>query len=363
MAMNSHSAKRTPGVQLCGVALGALVLSQACQKSDSNESAKPAEGAVTASRPVADKEIERALEAASKQEAAPAANTPPRDGILTPSRAEAEAATGAPAKLVLGATGSEPRVKLAATEITGARLGGIELAVRTGAGAALPTVAFALKADPVKPAAEGATKRVHIDLVQADLGKEQPGQIPDEIRRQVQLIQGSSFEYASVNGLPAGATSFARGKNTPVDSELLLAAAASGLDAVLTAFPEEPVGVGAFWMLTMRSKFLGADVVSYQMVKVAGVSPDAVSLDLTTQRYAVGNQFALQGLEGSELLQFQSSDKGQIVIVPGDRYPVDGVVQQSLMAVVRTERGNGPFQLDAHVRVGFPRPKAAPGAP
>jgi hypothetical protein len=225
----------------------------------------------------------------------------------------------------------------------------------------LPTVVLSVKAEPQKAESGDPLSRVRFELVQAALGKDQPGAIPDEFKRQVQLLKGSTFGYVSQGGKNVGSVSFERSKTTPQDGELWLGAAASLLDAVLVAFPEEPVGKDAFWLSTKRERFLGADVVTYQMVKVVESAPSAVKLELNTHRYAVGNRLGIPGLEGGELVQFQSADKGQLVIVPGERYPVDSLLQQSLVAVIQTEQGKGPFQLDTQGRASFS--KATPKKP
>jgi hypothetical protein len=354
---NCSSLIQFSGIQLSGV-LVCVALGAGCQKTEKAHESSKAETPAP-SRQVADKQIEKSLAEASKKGAEQDVGMPPRDGILPLNRADLEAPVNGVPKLVVGSTGSEPRVKLAAPEISESRRGEVEVAVRTGPTSALPTVVLSVKADALKAEPGGSGSRVHFDLVQAALGKDQPGAIPEEFKRQVQLLKGSTFNYALQDGKKNGSVSYERSKSTPEDGELWLGAAASILDAVLVALPEDPVGKGAFWVTTKRERFLGADVVTYQMLKVLDSAPESVKLELNTHRYAVGNRLAIPGLEGGELVQFESADKGQLVIVPGERCPVDSVVQQSLVAVIATEQGKGPFQLDSQGHVSFaPAPQS-----
>jgi hypothetical protein len=341
--------------RLLPLTIACVTLSAACQREEKRPSIESAPAASASTRTVADKGIESALQEASKQAAnAGGADAPPRDGILTLTRADAEALANAPAKVTLGSSGAEPRYKLTAGEFTQPIRGEIEVAIRTGPNAAMPTVLFKLKADTLKAASSEPTlARVRLDVVEAGLGSEQPGNIPPAIAQQVQLLKGSSFEYSAEHGKVIGPPKFTRAKNAPEDSELLLSAAGTALDAALLAFPDEPVGKDGFWLVTARGKFQGSDVVSYRMVKVTEASQNAFMLDINTRRYAVGNRLEMPGLEGTELIQYQSSDKGQVALVPGSLLPAQATLQQSVMALVNTERGRVPVQIEVQARLAF----------
>ena len=133
----------------------------------------------------------------------------------------------------------------------------------------------------------------------------------------------------------------------------MLDAAADALDAVLLTFPSEPIGKDGFYLSTARTRFLNTDVVAYQMVKVLSVAEQQVELDVTTRRYVVGKQLGVPGLEGTQVVQFQSNDKVQLAIVPQGRYPVVATVQQSTVALVEAPQGKAPFQIDSHAKVTF----------
>jgi hypothetical protein len=97
------------------------------------------------------------------------------------------------------------------------------------------------------------------------------------------------------------------------------------LIGVALPFPNKPVGVGAFWMVTTRDVLMGLDVVSYRMVKVEKVEGKVVSLSLNTKRYAASPAFELEGLPASE---------GKLTIGAGEAFPQTADIQSLIGAAL-----------------------------
>jgi hypothetical protein len=312
--------------------------------------------------PKVNKKIEESLAKAAQRPASVDSDTaPPKDGVLSRERADKEAPLGAPPKLSIGAKGSEPFVVLGVQPSDKAPTapfssGKLELAVRTGPSAALPTVIFGLKHEPQKvDAAHAASARSSVQLLanEAKLSADQAAVIPEQLSRQIAALKGSSFSFSEEAGQTVGGVSFERAKGAPVEGNLLLNAAADALDAVLLAFPSEPIGKDGFYLSSVRTRFLNTDVVAYQLVKVLALVEQRVELEVTTRRYTVARQIGVPGLEGTQVVQFQSNDKAQLSFALQHRYPVAATLQQSTLAIVEAPQGKGPFQIDSHAKLTF----------
>jgi hypothetical protein len=325
----------------------------------------------------ADNELAEVVEKAAQElaqplEPDPGAGGPPPNGILGPERAQREAASGSVPKLTLATPGSEPRVNLAPNRVADKQPGQIEMAVRTGPRAALPTVVFRLEA--LAPKAEADATGLVLDVLSADLGAQQPGQIPESTAQSIKKLKGTRFGATLRNNALVGALRFERAKAAAADLDLLLTTATDALTSVVASLPEEPVGKGATWMVSSRETFMGTDVVAYRLFRVEEVSAEGVIVNLDTKRYMAGGALALPGIVDNEVLQFEATDEAQFRFVPGQRLPVEGQLLQQLSSVLSSGGNQTPVQLEARALFAFPArsgagstgpagSRSAPGAP
>jgi hypothetical protein len=357
--------------------LAALLSAAACKQEEPAPKQRPAaaETATTAkasASPEADPELSKALEQAARAQAqagGAATAGPPPNGILELERANQEAALGSLPKLTLATPGSEPRVSLSAPDLgtlADTRIGQMEVALRLNAGA-LPTLAFKFEVRPSAAAAgteavADAKKSIQVEVVNADLGQRQPGEIPPSVAERVPKFKGTRFYFDWQDGFALGNTRFERSKAAVDDLDLLLQTTSELFPTLLPALPKEPVGVGATWLVTSREQFLGTDVVAYRMVRVEEVGP-SVGLSVTTKRYSTGGTLRLPGVPEHELARFEANDEAKLRVEPGHRLPVEGQIVQTLNAIFITDEGRAPVQFETRALLAFPpKPQAAPAA-
>lgn len=367
--MTDRSALRVTTVLM----LSALPL-WACNKSEQDESQRPSSAASakasasTTGRPFTDSELADAVQQAAADLANPpaadsaAADGPPPNGLLGKERAQKEAALGSAPKLTLASNGSEPRVSLNPGPLVDKQPGQIEVAMRTGPRAALPTVVLRLEATPPKPAAslpaagsaEAAANLFNLSVLEAGLGAQQPGQIPASTAEAIKKLKGTQFKAKLEGGALIGGFAFERAKAALPELDLLLAASADALTSIVTSVPSEPVGKGATWIVSSRETFMGTDVVAYRLFRVEETPSDGVIVSIDTKRYASGGALALPGIVDNELVQFEATDEAQFRLVPGQRLPVEGQLLQHLNAVLSSGGNQSPVQLEARALFAFP---------
>ncbi len=310
-----------------------------------------------------DPELAAAVRQAAKQAAAGAASgdesQPPPNGILGSERADAEAKAGSLPKVTVGSTGSEPRVALGGG-LPGKVPGSFEVAIRAGRGA-MPSVAFKVEvseaAAEAKEEGAAAQQQLTFAVKGAGLAARQPGQLPPSAGDDIAKLKGSTVEFPVADGYLFGMPTVKRAKGALEDLDMMLTVSADAMGTIYVAYPKEPVGNGAFWMVTSREVFMGSDVVAYRMYKVAAASPTEVSLEVNTKRYLAAPHVGFPGLTEREVVQFQGQDEGQLRLKVGRALPVDGQLSQRMLAVVRVpdqpERG-APFQFESQVSFAFP---------
>lgn len=334
--------------------IATLLVTLGCKAEEDKgaSSAKTEATAAVSTAPVLDSKIANAVANAAKaQPSGPAASQdgPPPDGVLGLAKADAELAKGAPPRLKLGGTGSEPRVVLGGADWGDKRPGQLEISVRTGA-SLLPTTTFKLEVQkptaPLPGASAGATQYT-LAVVAADLATTQPAEIPPEFGAEIRKLKGSQFTVQVAPGGLLGTPSFTIAKAANPQLDTLLQAGAGALTDAVPAYPKEAVGAGAFWMTTSRETLFGADVLAYRMVKVAEVNGDKVVLDIGTKRYLAGETLGLPGLEQSKVHQFQAESSTQMTVGAANALPVDGRSQTSLRGLVEIEGAPRPVQVEA----------------
>ncbi len=297
-----------------GLALGLCTLASGC---DDKPPPNPAETTDAGpAQPVLDQDLQAAMEAASatppSAKGANAPDGPPANGIFDPGQAEKILAKNAPAKIELLSDGAEPRTALAhagagakqkATLTVGARM----------SGAPMPTIEYGLSLDAPKPKTEGDPLVVSVKVGSVALSKEQHGQVPPELEKQIGKMKGMEIHYelepsgAGRNftySLPKGA----EGLDTPARS---MVETFSGL---IVAVPDKPVGVGAYWMVTDWSTAIGADVLRYRVFRVEAIDGNVATLSIELRKYAANAKVELPlGPKpvAVDLGQFEGKGKGK----------------------------------------------------
>jgi hypothetical protein len=217
----------------------------------------------------------------------------------------------------------------------------------------MPGVAFKFEATGKKP--ETGPHQVSIEVVDASLASEQLGQVPEDVQGSIATMKGTSLLYSADQGAISD-IAIELGKKTDMRVAGLVSAASDVLELLLLPLPKEPVGAGAFWMVTAREKLSLGEVIGYHLVKLEAMEAGRVTLSINTKRYLADSQF-----QGLPALQFAGSGSSDLVMVPGHRLPVEGRTQHTMQAVVQRENSTPrPVMFDLRALFAFP-PKAADG--
>jgi hypothetical protein len=111
-------------------------------------------------------------------------------------------------------------------------------------------------------------------------------------------------------------------------------------------------------MITQREHLALGEVVGYHLVKVENVDEGRVTLTVNTKRYLATAEF-----QGLPAMQFMGSANTDLVMVPGERLPVEGRTQQTLQAMLQRDNGPPrPVVFDLRALFAFPPKTAAEGA-
>jgi hypothetical protein len=295
-------------------------------------------------------------EAKAKRDAGPAAqgDGPPESGVFEPGKADAQLKKGAPPKLSLGSEGKVPRVVLAAPVAPGWKeSGSMSLTLKLGRGA-LPQIGvdLALEApkgpaapapDAAKPAGNGTAIVAKIKDVklEGDVGP-QGRQLAGELAK----MRGSRIDYRLVDGGGGVDYSYQLAKGASPDLDMVLRAVTEALESVTLGYPKEAVGEGGYWLVTTRGTDSGTEVIAYRMIKLDKMEGEALTLSVTTKRYAVSTKLSLPGLPpGSEIDQFQSTTEAKLSATKGSPVASSGTTKQSFLAALQAADGQPDSRL------------------
>jgi hypothetical protein len=295
-------------------------------------------------KPVVDQKIASAMAAAARSETKGAGGgegQPPADGILGEDGAQRELPAGSPAQLVLGANGAEPRVRLGAARPSSGASGTLQLSYRSG-GSVMPTVDLDFKALDFKGRPEGAAGSgaagaaapgLRFSFVNARPAADQPGRLPENARAEIAKLGGSSVDFLSApQGGMQGERFQVAGNNAMLQP--LVQGSAVALALLALPYPEAPVGVGAYWMVKSRELAEGSDVVVYRMVKLTELAQNVAQLTVSTRRYLITPQIALEGLPPHHVRQFKSEGSAKLSLPVGAAYPTSAEVQEQFATLV-----------------------------
>jgi hypothetical protein len=350
--------------------LAALVAgSVACRSEQPQDAAREQEPTENTAekKPAVDQKIANAVAAAAREsaqanDAASQGVAPPPDGIMTAEAAAKELPVGAAAAVVLGSEGASPRVKLGPDRLVAGPgpSGKLEVSYRSGS-SVMPTIELELKGKV--NVAEGSTPGSEPALVtRFAIGKarpsdRQPGRLPENARAEIAKLDGSSIDLLTdgKGALISGRHQLAG--NNP-DLEPVVMGSAEALAGAFLAYPNVPVGVGAFWMVKSRETLNGANVLAYRMVRVTELSGEMLKLSLTTRRYLLSETLPLAGFPPHRVRQFQSEGEGSVSLRVGATHPDAAEVHDKFVAlVVPNDRPNQaiPVQSELEAKIAFAR--------
>ncbi len=353
-------------------------------------------------------------------------NQPPPNGMFAPGVADKAMAPGAPPKLELLGEGEDPKIQLHASVPKGKETLNVlvqmafagkpltpllvTLEVGPDAGGAAPPAPAPLpggssapdapKPEKPKPAPTGSAA-AGAPAAPADLGPiataDQPmvatianvmlPNVEEPPKELIDALKGTVIRFTMTKTGPTGFS-----HTFPKDSDpqlvqtldLQIGALEDAFSALYTPAPDKPVGEGAYWMVTDRRKSLGAEVIRYRVISLAGLHGDNAELSIQIKQYMVDDKSALTSLvkmENPIVVEYEAAQKGAMVIGPGSRYPKEGQLEAQIETTVMpaAAKGNpqapraplsiqmlvqtGPIQLKEKPKDAKDKPKDKPKAP
>lgn len=255
---------------------------------------------------------------------------PPADGVFAPGAADKELALGTPPKLTLGSDGADPKVQLGPSKTPAKQSGTIQVAVQSDPRQGALPILLGVTLEPKKAADKAAAAQ----LVSARItsAKIDTTGIPKELDDQLAKLKGSKVEYGlTPNGAAVGMRADVA-KGAPDD---IVHALSDALGLLTLPYPDKPIGVGGYFMVTSRDELLGLDLVTYRMIKVKEISPEGVTLDVNIKRYSASRKLDLPGMPpevDKTLFQFQAEAEGTVRATPGALFPGQGELNSVVAA-------------------------------
>jgi len=331
--------------------------------------------------PALDPALARAMATASASAGATAEGQPgegpPESGVFGPGEADRQLQRGAPAKLTIGALGSEPRVKLTGLPPAGKSSLRIRVAAQRGNSQEVPvdvslTVEVAAVKSPGAPgegaapapsaAGDGAGLKAVARVATAKVDATLVSSVSKEVDGLVGKLKGSRIDFQITSGGTGTGFAVTRAPGAEPALEGVLNSLSDALALLTLPYPEEGVGVGAMWMATTREAVLGIDTVSYRLMKVRSIAGDRVTLEVNSRRYAADSRQVVPGITAQgavELQQFKAEGNGVVEVSAARGIPDQGTVQYGLMALVLTGEQPRPLLLQEQVRFVVGTPAAA----
>ncbi len=261
---------------------------------------------------------------------------PPADGVFAPGSADKELARGASPKITLGSEGADPK-HLLGPKAPAKLAGTIQIAMqqdpRQGAIPVLLTVTVEPK--KVEAAKDDQAPVSQPVIVRVMSAKIDAPSVPKDLDEQLAKLKGSKVEYSILPGGAGAGFRFDTPKGAPEEFKDVVRSLSDSLSVLTIPYPDKPLGAGGYFMVTSRDDFLGLDLVTYRMIKVKEVTPQGVTLDVSTKRYAANRSFDFPGLPPNidkTLAEFQATSEGTVQYPLGALLPTQGEVSSVLAA-------------------------------
>ncbi|MCC6551931.1 MAG: hypothetical protein IT372_02770 [Polyangiaceae bacterium] len=369
------------------VALSAIALSAlgaGCEgEKKSDTSADAGSPDAGPAQPVVGGRLGEALASAATQGAPPAtsASGPPETGVFAPGAATAALPRSTPHKVEVISDGAEPRTKLAsALDPKAEQKLAVTLGLRMGGQQGMPNLDLEVSFKIDKPKKDKAAADAQAapagsvvtgKVVSATLASMGLGGPPKEITDELAKLKGSTVRYqlSPANVAEGFQVELTKGADPGLDSVLRsLGEAISTLTPVL---PDKPVGVGAYWMVTDRAIWSGAQIpmIRYRIFKIEKIEGSTISFSVDTRQYAEEGIAKIPGGPGGQELSlgldhFDSTGKGAVTWSPASLAPADADLSQKVQARMIPPGAQGAqagqrMVLQAELSARF-RPPAAP---
>jgi hypothetical protein len=323
-----------------------LLALTACEKNEPKPESTRKESDAASKVEAIDPDLAQAVAAASVERAgargAPPQTEggPPPDGVFAPGAADKELARGAMPKITLGSEGSDPKQLLGPSKSAAKLAGTIQIAMQQDPRQGAIPVLLNVTIEPKKVEApkEGDKAAVSLPVSVRVTGAKidvDPAQVPKDLNEQVAKLKGSKVEYSILPGGAGAGFHFESPKGSPEEFRDVVRALSDSLSLLTIPYPDKPLGAGGYFMVTSRDDFLGLDLVTYRMIKVKEVTPQGVTLDVSTKRYAANRTFDFPGLPPNidkNLAEFQATSEGTVQSPLGALLPTQGEVSSVLAA-------------------------------
>lgn len=263
---------------------------------------------------------------------------PPPDGVFAPGGADKELARGALPKITLGSEGSDPKQQLGPGKSPTKLTGTIQIAMQTDPRQGAIPVLLSLTIEPKKPEAAKDGDKGPVSLpvaVRVTGAKIDAPSVPKDLDEQLAKLKGSKIEYSILPGGAGAGFRFDVPKGAPEEFKDVVRSLSDSLNLLTIPYPDKPIGVGGFFMVTSRDDFLGLDLVTYRMIKIKEITPTGVTLEVSTKRYAANRSFDFPGLPPNidkTLAEFQATSDGAVQYPLGALLPTQGEVSSVLAA-------------------------------
>ncbi len=362
--------KTTTTVLGIGLTMALGLGAAACQK-DREDSAEQAVPSAEPKSAAVDPNLAKAVAAASASQpgAGPAAQGegPPPSGVFGPGQADQKIKRDAMPLITVGALGGTPKVSLAARQPQpgGKHSAAVQLSLQVGA-SRTPLFNFGLSLEAAKPkpkddtqvgAAAGTPPGVEVlaRIMASEIDATQASRVPEHERKMVAKLKGGGVRFRTASDGASTGFSVEMAKGADPGLQHTVDALAEVLSTIALPVPSEPVGPGAYWMVTSRDTVAGIDAVTYRMIKVEKVQDSRVVLEMDVKRYAASSAIDPRGvppdLGSVELARFQATGKGTLVLQPGVLLPVDGRYSSELSAFASAAKAPGQHLPIAQIRL------------
>jgi hypothetical protein len=300
---------------------------------------------------------------------------PPETGIFTPAVADAKQPPNGPPKIDMFGEGNNPKLPLSYTFSTGTeRKATVLLQVRAAQSQLTPlTIALVFKSEKPK------------DDKKTDKGKDKDKDKAKETDKPAEMsglpVTMKIAEVKSLRGgtvgpdlenlkdvvvryrlTPSGVVTdlaIEYPKKSSDGIELITSALLDAVMGMTMPLPDKPLGVGAFWMVTDRTRSSGVDVVRYRAAKVVKIEDQTATLAIDIRQYAANSGFALPGMPKEiqvSLEKYESQGKGEVSLGPDAFLPGKGqfnVVMQSQLSSPQQQQPGQRLMIQTDVRAAL----------
>jgi hypothetical protein len=328
-----------------------------------NDQPPSKEAAPTATAPEPEAKIKSVFTAEPAGTAAPPGQAPPPTGVFAPGEADKAHPKGAPATIEVIDKGAEPRVTLKTPLEPGyGQTVKLLIGLRMGGGV-LPNVVYTLKvASPKKDDDDevlpGEPTSLVATITDAALAEQQPGQIPEQLRKLITEVKGSRIETSV---LPNGAL---QGVKVTYGEDLKEQGVRAFVDSIgdvmgyfFSPYPDEPIGKGGYWISHDRLSIQSLDLVRYRVTKVEELKGDEMLLSVQLRHYLAGGDIsALVGKDQPGIVAggFDSAGQAQLARKTGSLFPLTGEMRTPFTIVITMENNPQaqaqPVQFDVQAR-------------